>query len=124
MSMSAQNSRLDDENCRTPSLPPLASPEVDVVSSPITQLLRHSSGPSASSSNTHSYSDRQKMSSNTPEPFGHSSQPGFNPDAFNVHAEPASFTEQEDGNGRQYPQNMGSLGKLMIIVCHLKLYSN
>ena len=124
MSMSAQNSRLDDDNCRTPSLPPLASPEVDVVSSPITQHLHHSSGPGALASNAHSYSDRQKMSSNTPEAFGHASQHDFNPDAFNVHGEPSSFAKQEVGNGRQYPQNMDSLGELMIIVCHLKLYSN
>ena len=132
-SQSIQEGRLGDNNCETPVLPPLASPEIDLIASPLNKELhaasKHGDSPVVVTSNNNNpqyFSTSQNIHPNTPS-ISHSQMrkddtfagnsgltPQYNAQQNVVNSPEESLSRYEqlgDAREKQFARNDSSLGK-------------
>ena len=138
-----QDSRLGDNNCETPVLPPLASPEIDIIASPLNKALgvaaEHGKLPVVTSNTPQYYSPSQNIPPNTPgfsrsqirkdDLFsgntGLTSQFNAQPNVVNSQDESVSRYEKLDNTReQQFTRNDPSLGKFLICKSHVCIMKN
>ena len=131
-----QDSRLGDNNCETPVLPPLASPEIDIIASPLNKALcvaaEQGELPVVTSNTPQYYSPSQNIPPNTPgfsrshirkdDLFAGNSEFNAQPNEVNSQEESVSRYEKlDDTREKQFTRNDPSLGKFIICKLHFSI---